>query len=144
QTILNGCYDAADVNNAFCALIQPRNPDGTFQLPALLQSSLNFAAERATGIDLDIAYTRRVTADDRLAFRFTGTWNRSRNYFQNIQDPGVPDRINGELGNPIYQFNTSLDWTHRGITVGYTMRYVGRQSVADWEQQHRVSGLPDT
>ena len=144
QTILNDCYDASDLNNAFCNLIKPRNSDGTFQLPALLQSSLNFASERATGIDLDIAYTRRLTADTRLAYRFTGTWNRSRNYFQNIQDPTSPDRINGELGNPIYQFNTSLDLTHKAVTFGYTMRYVGRQSVADWEQQHTVAGLPDT
>lgn len=144
QTILNSCYDAPDLNNAFCQLITPRNADGTFQLPALLQSSLNFAAERATGIDLDIAYNRRLSENDRLALRFIGTWNRSRDYFQNIDDPKSPDRINGELGNPIYQFNASADWTHKAFTFGYTLRYIGRQSVGDWEQQHSVDGLPDT
>src|SRR3546814_17919868 len=66
QTILNGCYDGPDLNNAFCQLIFPRNPDGTFQLPALLQSSLNFAAQRAKGLDVDVAYNHRFDADNRL------------------------------------------------------------------------------
>src|SRR3546814_6447933 len=70
QTILNGCYDGPDLNNAFCQLIFPRNPDGTFQLPALLQSSLNFAAQRAKGLDVDVAYNHRFDADNRLVLRF--------------------------------------------------------------------------
>lgn len=144
QQILDGCYNAASLDNAFCALIQPRNADGTFQLPALLESTLNFAAERATGIDLDVGYNRRIGASTNVAYRFIGTWNRSRNYFQDINDPNLVDRINGELGNPLYQFVTSLDVTRKALTIGYTLRYVGRQSIADWEQQHAVSGIPDT
>lgn len=144
QTILNDCYDAATLNNAFCQLIKPRNSDGTFQLPALLQSTLNFASERSKGIDLDIAYNHRFTPEDSLAARFIGNWVRLSNYYQNVQDPTIPDRIKGELGNPIYQFNGSLDWTHKKVTFGYALRYIGRQSVADWEQQHAVSGVEGT
>ena len=144
QTILNDCYDAATLSNAFCQLINPRNGDGTFQLPALLQSTLNFASERSKGIDLDIAYNRRITPDDAIAARFIGNWVRESNYYQNIQDPNIPDRIKGELGNPIYQFNASLDWTHKKVSFGYVLRYIGRQSVADWEQQHAVAGVEGT
>jgi outer membrane receptor protein involved in Fe transport len=144
QTILNDCYDASTLNNAFCQLIKSRNADGTFQLPALLQSSLNFASERSRGIDLDISYNRQLTTQDRIAARFIGNWVRLSNYYQNIQDPTVPDRIKGELGNPIYQFSSSLDWTHGKVTFGYALRYIGRQSVADWEQQHAVPGIVGT
>src|SRR3546814_710137 len=101
QTILNGCYDGPDLNNAFCQLIFPRNPDGTFQLPALLQSSLNFAAQRAKGLDVDVAYNHRFDADNRLVLRFVGNWVRERTDFPYIDDPSQPERLKGELGAPI-------------------------------------------
>jgi outer membrane receptor protein involved in Fe transport len=144
QTILNGCYDATSLNNAFCALINPRNADGTFQLPALLQSTLNYSAERSKGIDVDIAYNHRFTPNDKIAFRFIGNWVRFRDDYPFIDTPSQPDQVKGELGTPIYQFNASLDYTHSRFTLGYQLRFIGRQSIAQWEEQHEVAGLPGT
>ena len=144
QTILNGCYDAPNLNNAFCSLIYKRNADGTFQTPALLQSSLNFAQERAKGLDVDIAYNRRLSANDDISLRFVGTWSRFREDYPYPDDPTLPNRINGELGTPIYQFNASADYTHGKMTFGYELRYIGRQSIADWDVQHEVAGEPGT
>jgi len=142
QTILDGCYDGVDLNNAFCALIFPRNADGTFQLPALLQSSLNFAAQKARGIDVDINYDRHFDADNRLQLRFIGNWVRTRTDYPYIDNPSQPERIKGELGDPIYAFNFSADYTHKNITLGYELRYIGRQAITDWESQHTTYGVP--
>jgi outer membrane receptor protein involved in Fe transport len=142
QTILDGCYDGADLNNAFCQLIFPRNAGGTFQLPALLQSSLNFAAEKAKGVDVDVNYDHRFDPDNRLQLRFVGNWVKMRTDYPYIDNPTQPERIKGELGDPIYSFNASVDYTYKNVTLGYEFRYIGRQSITDWEAQHDTSGVP--
>jgi len=144
QTILDGCYDGADLNNAFCNLVFPRSSDGNFQLPALVESTLNFAALKAKGIDVDISYNHHFDADNRLALRVVGTWIKQRTDFPYIDDPSEPDRAKGELGLPIYKFNFQADYTYKKFTLGYTLRYIGKQSTTDWELQHAVAGLPET
>ena len=144
QTILNGCYDGADLNNSFCQLINPRNADGSFQQPALLQSSLNFSAERAKGIDVDVSYNHNFDPDNKVALRFLGTYDRERTDFPYIDDPTEPDRAKGELGFPTFQFNVQADYTFKKFTLGYTLRYLGKQSITDYETQHEVAGLPGT
>jgi outer membrane receptor protein involved in Fe transport len=142
QTILDGCYDGTDLNNAFCDLIFPRNADSTFQMPALLQSSLNFAGQRTKGIDLDILYDHRFNPDNRLQLRFVGNYVTVRNDFPYIDNPTQPERIRGELGDPIYAFNLSADYSYKRVTLGYEFRYIGRQSITDWEAQHETYGVP--
>jgi len=142
QTILDGCYDGPDLSNSFCQLIFPRNPDSTFQLPALLQSSLNFAAERAKGLDVDVNYDHRFDADNRLQLRFVGNWVRMRTDYPYIDAPDQPERLKGELGDPIYAFNFSADYTYKNFSLGYELRYIGRQSITDWEAQHDTYGVP--
>lgn len=144
QSILNGCYDAADLNNSFCNLIFPRAASGDFQTPALLQSSLNFSAERAKGIDADLAYNHAFNADNKLALRVIGTYNHYRTDFPYVDDPSRPQRLKGGLGQPRVQFNASADYTFKGLTVGYTFRFIGKQSITDYETQHAVPGLDGT
>ncbi|HEX7783527.1 MAG TPA: TonB-dependent receptor [Sphingobium sp.] len=142
QTILDGCYDGATLDNAFCQLIYPRSTDGNFQLPALLQSSLNYAAKKAKGVDVDVNYDHRFDGDNRLQLRFVGNWVKMRTDYPYIDNPTQPERIKGELGDPIYSFNASADYTFKNVTLGYEFRYIGRQSITDWEAQHETSGVP--
>lgn len=142
QTILDACYDAASLDNQFCQLINPRQANGEFALPALLQSTVNFSALRAKGVDLDVQYSRRVFGDDKLALRFIGTWVRDRTDYPYLDNPSQPDRVKGELGDPIYSFNASADYSHGPVTIGYQMRYIGKQSITDWEAQHDTNGVP--
>lgn len=142
QTILDACYDAPTLDNQFCQLISPRQASGYFARPALLQSTVNFSALRAKGIDLDVAYTRNFDADNKLLLRFVGNWVRSRTDFPYLDAPEQPERIKGELGDPIYQFNLSADYTRKNVTLGYQLRYIGRQSITDWEAQHATNGVP--
>ncbi|WP_342658831.1 TonB-dependent receptor [Sphingomonas sp. NY01] len=142
QTILDACYDAASLDNQFCGLINPRQANGEFAQPALLQSTVNFAQLRAKGLDLDVAYNHRFGADDRLALRAVGTWVRNRTDYPYLDNPQQPERIKGELGDPIWNVNVSADYTHNNWTLGYQVRYIGRQSITDWEAQHDTNGVP--
>ncbi len=141
QTILDACYDAASLDNQFCQLINPRQANGYFARPALLQSTVNFAGERAKGIDFDVAYNRRLGADTKAAFRVVGTYVRTRTDYPYLDNPQQPDRIKGELGDPIWNVNASVDLTHKNVTLGYQLRYIGRQSVTDWESTHTTAGV---
>jgi outer membrane receptor protein involved in Fe transport len=142
QTILDACYDAPSLDNAFCSLIFPRQPNSYFARPALLQSTVNFSALVAKGIDLDILYNHRFDGDNRLALRVIGNWVQNRTDFPYIDNPEQPDRVKGELGDPIWNVNFSADFTHKQFTLGYQLRYIGRQSITDWEAQHAYHGNP--
>ncbi|MBH1991411.1 MAG: TonB-dependent receptor [Sphingomonadaceae bacterium] len=142
QTILDACYDGADLNNQFCALINPRQANGLFARPALLQSTVNFAALQAKGIDMDVAYNHNFDPDNKVAVRVVGTWVRTRTDFPYLDNPQQPERVKGELGDPIWNVNASIDYTHKNVTLGYQIRYIGRQSITDWEAQHDTYGVP--
>ncbi|RMB55272.1 TonB-dependent receptor-like protein [Sphingomonas sp. PP-CE-3A-406] len=142
QTILDACYDAPTLGNTFCNLINPRQANGLFARPALLQSTVNFAALKAKGIDFDASYNRRFGADTKATFRVIGNWVRDRTDFPYLNEPSRPDRVRGELGDPIWNVNASVDLTHKNFTLGYQVRYIGRQSITDWEAQHDTNGVP--
>ncbi|PVX30925.1 TonB-dependent receptor domain-containing protein [Sphingomonas pokkalii] len=142
QTILDACYDAPDLNNQFCKLINPRQANGYFATPALLQSSVNFAALRAKGIDFDLSYSHNLTPNDKIVLRGVATYVRNRTDYPYLDTPDRPDRVKGELGDPIWAANASIDYTHGPVTLGYQVRYVGRQSITDWETQHTTNGVP--
>ncbi|MES2057569.1 MAG: TonB-dependent receptor [Pseudomonadota bacterium] len=142
QTILDACYDGASLNNDFCKLINPRQSDSNFARPALLQSTVNFSALRAKGIDFDASYNRRFGPDTKAVFRVIGTWVRNRTDYPYLDNPDQPDRVKGELGDPVWNVNASIDLTHKNFTLGYQVRYIGRQSITDWEAQHDTNGVP--
>ena len=142
QTILDACYDAPTLDNQFCSLINPRQANSLFARPALLQSVVNFAALKAKGIDFDASYNHRFGADTKAAIRVVGTWVRDRTDFPYLDEPSRPDRVKGELGDPIWNVNASVDLTHKNFTLGYQVRYIGRQSITDWEAQHDTNGVP--
>lgn len=142
QTILDACYDAASLNNQFCQLINPRQANGLFARPALLQSVVNFSALKAQGIDLDVAYTHRFDDANKLSLRVIGSWVRNRTDYPYLDNPDQPDRVKGELGTPVWNVNASADYTYGAFTLGYQVRYIGRQSLTDWEAQHDTNGVP--
>lgn len=142
QTILDACYDGASLDNQFCKLIYPRGADSLFARPALLQSTVNFSALVAKGIDADVSYNHRFNADNRMVVHVIGNWVRNRTDFPYLDSPTQPERVKGELGDPIYQVNASIDYTYKKLTVGYQFRYIGRQSITDWEAQHDTNGVP--
>jgi outer membrane receptor protein involved in Fe transport len=136
QQIVDSCFDSETLNNQYCDLIKPRDASGFFGSPALLQSSVNFAALRAKGVDVDVTYNHRFTPDLAASAHLIGTWVRTRNDFPYFDNPTLPERIKSELGDPAYLVNFSTNLKYRDVSFGYQLRYIGRQTVTDYEATH--------
>ncbi|OQW39967.1 MAG: hypothetical protein A4S12_10735 [Proteobacteria bacterium SG_bin5] len=143
QQILNTCYDLASLQNQFCALLSPRNPDGSFPTNVAITGPLNFAQLRNSGIDVDLNYTKRWSSGWNLGFRAIITYIFERNNFLNPTDPNFASQQLGNVGDPFFegnvQFNLSTPW---GLRAFYQLRYIGVQSQTAWENTHSVQGRP--
>lgn len=141
QEILDTCYDAQTIDNAFCALVF-RNADGTFAQPAVLDAPVNFAAQKTSGIDVDVAY-RHDFGGVKLDLRAIGSYIINRTNFTNVLDPTEPDRQKSELGDPAYEGQLSAGLDFGTFDVAYKLRYIGNQVVAsDYETQNPYNGNP--
>jgi outer membrane receptor protein involved in Fe transport len=143
NSILRNCYDAADLNNRFCDLINARQANGAFNATAaLLVSTTNFAQLRAKGIDLDVSYQRSFDNGDRLDIRTVSTYVLNRTNFLDPDNPTVPDRIKSELGDPAFTANFSAAYQRGNLTVAYDLRYIGRQFIGEYEDYNSYNGNP--
>ena len=97
--ILSNCYDAATLNNQYCPLVN-RGAGGFFNDPAVTVAAVNFASQRATGIDIDLAYRHKFNSGDQIDYSVIATYVVRRNNFLDLNNPTVPDRVKGELGDP--------------------------------------------
>ncbi|MEA3012673.1 MAG: hypothetical protein QOD42_1218 [Sphingomonadales bacterium] len=136
QSIVNGCYDAPDLNNQFCTLFEryrgPTPGPGNEVSNAILQGSLisiplNYAALKRRGIDFELAYRRQLSDNIRLNGRLIYTHNLQISNFTNASFPTLENRIMSELGDPQDEFLFNLDLTVSDITFGYQARYIGKQ-----------------
>lgn len=153
QAIVNACYDAADLNNRFCQLFD-RFPAGTvgdtpqlseyFVKTGLQQTQLNYAGLAARGIDIEAAYSHKFNNFGRLGGRFTATYVLQRDQYLFPDEPDRPDQILYETGDPRFAFNFALDYESGPVSVGYQMRYIGKQLIVgnDAENVFSVGGRP--
>ncbi|MFZ5726113.1 MAG: TonB-dependent receptor domain-containing protein [Pseudomonadota bacterium] len=169
QAIINRCYDdPVGLDNPFCAAVfrrrdpnplidftfdgqanripAPGQPTLNFPVlgPAFLNQPFNFAARKAEGIDFDVSYRRTFDNGIMLNLRGVATYNINREDFSFITDPSRSTRIHGTLGDPIWAANFNANIDFGTIDVGYSARYVGKQSVDAWEVQHSHQGRPPT
>jgi outer membrane receptor protein involved in Fe transport len=167
QAIVNTCYDAASLDNPFCALFQrntvpdtiipnpldPANPQiigngphGEFQFQiiegSLTQQPLNFAKLRARGIDLEIAYRRQVKGIGRFDSRliYTHVFERTENL--DPTDPSRKEVLMMELGDPQDSFNWNSSLQRGRLTVGYQLRYISKMVLNQYEDIFSVQGRP--
>jgi len=144
QNILNLCVDQPDINNQFCELIFPRQPDGLLQSPALISAGVNFAEFVARGIDVELAYRKNFANGHRVNFRGIATRVLERTNFTNPVFPEVGDRILSELGDPKWAANATVSYGIGRFDFRYTVNYIGRQTVGTYESQHSFDGNPPT
>lgn len=150
QTIANQCYDQASLNNAFCGLFQRAGANGgpngevPFQIleANLLQSSLNFAKLKVRGIDTEVSYTKTFGDGNRINSRLTYTHNIANDSFLNPSDPGFKDVNLRELGTPRDEFLLNNALTLGDITLGYQLRYIGKQVLNQYEDLFGVQDRP--
>ncbi|MFM2045039.1 MAG: hypothetical protein RLY86_3615, partial [Pseudomonadota bacterium] len=147
QDIVNTCYDIDTFPNQFCALFD-RNTfnsgvPATQQSPTLFgfrflrQTQLNFGRLETSGVDFTVAYTLPLFDGD-LGMRVNGNWTEKLNRFfdpinRNLVNPGLH-----ELSVPKWSGLGTLSYSWNGLTLDYSLQYIGKQAVASQIQIERI------
>lgn len=141
QTIVNNCYDSPNgIGNSFCSTISRDPTTGMFNDPALISGGINFAAQKTEGIDFDVAYRRTFDNGHRLSFRAIATYLIRLDNYTDPADPELPNRQKGEIGDPEWAANASLNYDFGAFDLTYSVRYLGKQTIGAWETQNSYIG----
>ncbi|MCP9222472.1 TonB-dependent receptor [Erythrobacter sp. LQ02-29] len=134
QSIINNCYDAADLNNSFCDAVFPRTSSGSLDPnAALLIGPINFAKLTAEGLDFDLSYRKTFDNGDRLSLRAIATRVLDRTNYLDSDNPEVPNRVRGELGDPTWAANFNASYKHGPITLSYSLRFIDKMYIGSAE-----------
>lgn len=145
QTIVNLCYDSpTGISNPFCATVNRDPATGLFVQPAVISGGVNFAKQETKGIDVDLSYRHTFDNGHKLNFRAIATRVMTLDNYTDPTNPTVPNRQLGELGDPLWAANASLNYDFGAVDVTYTARYIGKQTISTWEAQHSYTGLCPT
>ncbi len=127
QDIVNGCYQGASLNQAFCTLIS-RNTDvnsaqaGGFNF--FRTTDINFAIIEADGIDLSASYNFDIGAHGFRA-ALTATEMGKLDFYTNPLDLTEVNPELGEITRPEHTGNVYLGWTWGDLSVGWQSQYLG-------------------
>jgi outer membrane receptor protein involved in Fe transport len=144
QTTLNECYNSPGgiVGNPFCATIS-RDPDTSFfNDPAAITRGVNFAKQEAEGIDFDVSYQTTFDNGHRFAARLIATQLLTLDNYTIPTQPDYANRQMSELGDPELGFNVSVNYGVGPVDLNYSARYIGRQTIGFYEEQHSYDGRP--
>jgi outer membrane receptor protein involved in Fe transport len=158
QQIMNACYDAADLNNQFCGLFdrwgsaggpnwdpaEANHPEAPYALVdgSLQQTLLNYASSRSRGIDFEVGYNHTTTDGSKVNARLIYTLMLQRDEFLDPANPTDADRVLLELGDPKDAFNFNVDFERGPLSIGYQLRYIGRQVLFNYEDTYSLQGEP--
>lgn len=144
QTILNLCYDdPSGINNQYCQLIQ-RDPGGLITPGFPISGGVNYAAQKTSGVDVELAYRKTFDNGHRLNFRGIATRVLTLNNFVNPVNPEFSDRQLSELGDPAWAANANVNYDFGAFDIGYTLRYLGKQTIGAYENYFSHQGRPAT
>lgn len=152
QTIINQCYDLPSLSNQFCALFQRAGASGgpSGEIPfqvlegSLLSSGVNFGALRARGIDTSVTYNRRIADYGEVSLRGNYTHVFQRDDFTDPTRPDYVTRDLDNLGTPRDRFTINADFKSGPFTLGYRLRWFGRQYVGDYSYYNSLNGNAPT
>jgi outer membrane receptor protein involved in Fe transport len=65
-----------------------------------------------------------------------------RDDFLDPANPSVADQTLLELGDPKDAFNLNVDYENGPLTLGYQMRYIGKQVLLNYEDTYGLQGNP--
>ena len=150
QNIVDACYDAPSLDNAFCALFtRNRDPLSPTYLGFnyLLQTQVNFAKLEASGVDFNVTYSFDLSEvgfgeAGGLTLNIAGTWLEDRNDYEVVTDPDEANPELGELSRPEWAFNTLVQWDYEDFTVAYYANYQSKQALTGVEIENAGSFTP--
>jgi len=148
QFVIDQCYDSPSLANPFCAFFSRATggaPGHDSQPFGIIDNSLhvtpfNFAKLRTRGLDMEVAYRKRIGNIGRLDTKLS--WTHVFEFTQNT-DPSNPkfeDRVLSELPNPQDAFNWNSSLQHGRFTFGYQMRYIGKMVTSSYEDFFKFPG----
>ncbi|MGL5839060.1 MAG: TonB-dependent receptor domain-containing protein [Sphingorhabdus sp.] len=149
QGILNACYGSplAPAVNPFCSVTDDedtglfgRNPDGTFPFYVGQSTSVNYALQRAKGIDFDIDYRKTFDNGDKIRFSVIATRALTLDNFIDLAIPELPNRQLSELGDPQWSGSFVFDYDFGEFDIRYAARYIGKQTIGAYETQNAYTG----
>ena len=146
------CFDSATpfATNPYCAVtpgdpngVLPRSSSGSglFGQYAGLVTGVNFAKQKTEGMDFDLSYRRTFDNGDRIAIRAIATRVIILDNFIDLTAPNTPDRQLGELGDPLWSANFSMNYDFGPVDITYGARYTGKMTIGSWEDQNRYTGV---
>lgn len=129
QNIVDGCYQAANLVDAFCNLFTRQTDSGSAQFGGfnfLRSTDINFAKVETNGIDFAVKYAFEV---GRHGFDATvqGTSVDELNFFQNPSDLTEINPELGEIQRPEFSGNVFLSWEIGGFRLGWQSQYQDQQ-----------------
>jgi outer membrane receptor protein involved in Fe transport len=151
QSVLNACYAQSSINNQYCAQFKRNTgttPGPRGEIPGqILENSLqvvpfNYAKLRVRGIDFEAAYQHNFTDLFNLSTRVIYTHNLRNDSFLSATDKNFRTQSLGTLGFPFDEFSWNIDLSKGPISLGWKIRYIGKQTVAPWAALHSVNGKP--
>ncbi len=150
QSILNNCYDSPTLNNPFCGSFQRVAAGGTGPKGeqayrviegSLLQSVLNFAKLKVSGINGVLAYTHRfgnVTLDSQIDY----THQLKNENFTNPADPTFGNDLLREIGYPKDAVNWNINADFDTFFLNTQFRYLSKMAVGAIENHETYEGRP--
>ena len=145
QTIVNLCYDdAGGITNPFCSTVNRDPATGLFVQPAVISGGVNFAKQKTEGFDVDISYRKTFDNGHKVTIRGIATRVTLLDNYVDPTRPDLPNRQLGELGDPTWAANFSVNYDFGPVDITYSAKYTGKQAIAAWEAQHSYTGLCPT
>lgn len=126
QNIVDGCYQGPTLNPTFCPLFTRNDDPNSLQfggLNFLRQSTINFVKVETNGIDFATKYAFEV-GEHGFNVTVQGTKVDEINNFDNPLDPVFVNPELVELNRPEFSGNVFLDWSWRGLQVGWQSQYI--------------------
>ena len=137
QSILNLCYDdPTGITNQYCTTVN-RNPStGLFNDPLVVNLVVNYASQRARGVDFDLSYRHTFDNGDKMVVRGIATRVLTLDNYTNRFYPQEPNRQMSELGDPQLSANLQFSYDFGPVVVLYNLRYIGKQTIGAFETQN--------
>ncbi|HEX8241474.1 MAG TPA: TonB-dependent receptor [Allosphingosinicella sp.] len=142
QAIVNGCYDSPNRSSPLCNnfgrnLGTTPGPNGELPGNILFNSVFsgpqNFASRVREGIDFEMAYRANISNDVRFNTRLIYSHGLTNSNFQDPARPKFENRLLSEVGDPQDEARWNVDLTVGKFTLGYELRYIGKQLVSTYE-----------
>jgi outer membrane receptor protein involved in Fe transport len=148
QSIVNNCYDSPTLSNPFCGSFTRVAAGGTgprgeqaFRIieGSLLQSVLNFAKLKVSGINATLAYSHRF-GDVLIGSKVDYTHQLHNETFTNPSDPAFGDNLLGEVGIPKDAVNWNIDADFGDFFVNTQFRYLSKMALGAIENHQSYQG----